>query len=232
MSNRRTIHSGINIPAPGADTDILDADFGIATNETGAAKVVVTAQIIDDTVINLIARRKTGPTKSTGEIITVTGALLVDTDNFTLDDGANPAVNFEFDDDAAITGDVAIAIDGNETAEQIAYKVAEAINDAADLEISAAVKADGTGVDLTHEIGGTDGNQTVLEAVTDAGFTVAGMTGGLDDGETVHPLNGDVALVEGVPVEMEMPIHSDYEYNLQLDVDSDIESILVVVVKE
>ena len=69
------------------------------------------------------------------------------------------------------------------------------------------------------------------QAVADAGFTVTGMEGGVDDEEIVTPLNGDVALTEGVPAVMELPIHSDFTYNLQLDVDGDIELLQVEVVR-
>jgi len=229
---RTLIFNEANIPAPGADTDLLPEDFSIPNGEKGAATVEVVAQLVTESVVNLIARRKSGPTKATGSITVVAGADLVDTDNFTLDDGVNSAVNFEFNKTGGITGDVAIAIDSGMTVEQIAHKVMDAINGADDLDITATLDPDDEAVVLlTHDLGGTVGNQTVGEAVTDADFTVENMEGGLDDDEVVMPLNLDVVIPEGTPTPMTMPINSDFDYNIQIDEDGDVELLQVTVVR-
>ncbi len=229
---RKQIYAEMNRPAPGADTDLLAEDFSLPSGGKGAAKLEVVAQLVTESKLHLMARRKSGPTKATGSITVVDGSLLVDGDDFTLDDGVNPAVNFEFDEDDAITGDVAITLDGNETEGQIAHKVRDAINAAADLDITASLDPDDDAVVLLeNDLGGTDGNQAIGEAVTDAGFTKEDMAGGLDDGEVLMPLNADVALLEGTPTTMEIPINGDHEYNLQLDEDGDIELLQVTVVR-
>lgn len=229
---RKLIYAEMNLPAPGADTDLLPADFSLPSGEKGAAKLEVVAQVVLGTKLHLMARRKSGPTKATGSITVVAGADLVDGDDFTLDDGVNPAVNFEFDTNGAIAGDVAIPIDLKLTVGQVAHKVRDAINAAADLDITAALDPDDEAVVLlTHDLGGTDGNQVIAEAVADAGFTVENMAGGLDDAEVLMPLNADVALLEGTPTTMEVPINGDHEYNLQLDDDGDIELLQVTVVR-
>ncbi len=232
MSALQKIFSGMNLPAPGEDTDILDEAFSLKNQDKGTSKLKITVQLETTGIVNLIARRKTGDTKATGTITPVAGSLLADGDDFTLDDGANPALNFEFDDDDAIAGDVAIPLTGGESKNQIAYKIRDAINAATPLDITAEVDPDTFDVLLTNDIGGMDGNVTILESVTDAGFIVAGMDGGIDDGETVIPLNGDVEITEGTPHSEEILINSDHEYNLQLDVDGDVELLELALNKE
>jgi hypothetical protein len=229
---RKQIYAEMNRPAPGADTDLLAEDFSLPSGSKGAAKLEVVAQLVTESKLHLMARRKSGPTKATGSITVVDGSLLADGDDFTLDDGVNPAVNFEFDSNGVVAGDVTIMFDGNETEGQIAHKVRDAINAAADLYITASLDPDDEAVVLLeNDLGGTDGNQTIGEAVGDAGFTVENMEGGLDDGEVLMPLNADVALLEGTPTTMEVPINADHEYNLQLDEDGDIELLQVTVVR-
>lgn len=229
---RNLIFVEMNIPAPGGDTDILPEDFSLPSGAKGAAKLEIVAQLVTESKLHLMARRKSGPTKATGSITVVDGSLLVDTDDFTLDDGVNPALNFEFNKTGGITGDVAVVVDSQMTEEQVAHQVMDAINAAADLDITASLDPDDDAVVLlTHDLGGTVGNQTVGEAVTDAGFTVENMAGGLDDEEVLMPLNADVALLEGTPTVLEVPINGDHEYNLQLDEDGDIELLQVTVVR-
>ena len=231
MSVLKKIFSELNIPAPGEDTDILSDDFSLPENSTGSSKLKISLQLETTGIVNLIARRKAGDTKATGTITVVPGEDLVDGDDFTINDGANPAVNFEFDTNAAIAGDVAISITGEESLNQIAYKVRDAINAAA-LDITAEVDPDTFQVLLTHEVGGTDGNVAILEAVTDVGFVVAGMDGGIDDAETVIPLNGDVEITEGTPHSEEILINSANQYNLQLDTDGDLELLELALNKD
>ncbi|MGH9462012.1 MAG: hypothetical protein ACRD1X_12385 [Vicinamibacteria bacterium] len=232
MSALNTIFAEMNLPAPGANTDILAEDFSLPENEKGIAKLFLQLQLAVASVVNLVARRKTGPTKATGTIAVVAGSLLVDGDDFTLDDGSNPAVNFEFDTNDAITGDVALPITGAESENQIAHLVAEAINATANLDISAEVDDETDEVLLTHEVGGSDGNQAILEAVTDAGFTVTGMAGGLDDGEVVMPLEGGEEIPAGEPQLLQSLIHSDHSYNLQVETDGIIEVLYLASSKD
>jgi len=122
--------------------------------------------------------------KAVGSITVVAGANLVDGETFVLNDGTNPAVTFEFDDDASVVPSAtlrAVTFTGAETATQIRDLVIAAINAAPTLDIS-AVAGGAALVNLTNDVPGTAGNQTITETVVDGGFIVSGMSGGTADG--------------------------------------------------
>ncbi len=121
-------------------------------------------------------------TAATGTIVTVAGSLLVDTETFTLDDGVNPPVVFEFDDNASVTpGNVAVTFTGADSLAVVRAAIVAAINAAGSLDITAAPGGAGE-VLLTNDTPGSAGNVTITKTVADAGFTVSGMSGGLDAG--------------------------------------------------
>lgn len=116
--------------------------------------------------------------------ITHTGAAILDTETFVLDDGTNPAVTFEFDDDDTVVQSLTLRkVDISTAATDNDYRDAmiAAINLAPNLTITATagISADGV-VTLTNTEGGNAGNVTITETVADAGFIVAGMSGGVD----------------------------------------------------
>ena len=121
-------------------------------------------------------------TAATGSIVTVDGSLLVDTETFTLDDGVNPAVVFEFDDNATVTpGNVAVTFTGADPLATVRGAIVTAINTAPSLDITAAPGGAGE-VLLTNDTPGSAGNVTITETVLNAGFVVSGMSGGVDAG--------------------------------------------------
>lgn len=127
---------------------------------------------------------------ATGTITTVAAANLVDGETFTLDDGINTPVVFEFDvtPDGVTPGNILVDVSGDITADDVRDTVIAAINGVGGaLEISAASGGAAT-VDLTHTLGGTVGNTTSSETVADGGFVITNMTGGLDDGAFSGPL--------------------------------------------
>lgn len=225
-----------NGAAPGGAVDILPTDFlGGAGSEKGLREAVLQITPTNATVVNLIERptERGGFVKATAQIQAVTGAELVDGDDFTLrndrnatknfevektvaatgeiqavgkddlvdgetftlDDGVNPAVVFEFDKtgNGVGGGNEAVDISGPmPTVEDIAIAIMDAINAAAALDITAQLDdADPTKIVLLNDLPGTVGNTSSAETVTDAGFTVSDMTGGLG---TDGVAGGSVAL--------------------------------------
>ena len=115
-----------------------------------------------------------------GTIQAVTGAQLVDTETFTLDDGVNPPDVFEFDSGGGITGDVAVAFTAGDSAAVVAASIIAAINGVVGTLLIVARLAPGstTLIDLTNEAGGVVGNVASAETVADPAFVVTGMGGG------------------------------------------------------
>jgi hypothetical protein len=104
-------------------------------------------------------------------------------DYFTLNDGANPAVEFEFDpmsvDDGVTTNRVEIAYDDSLTdAVALQAAIITAINGVGStFRIGAA--ANGTNITLTSELFGSIGNTTTGDNVMETSFTLSGtMSGG------------------------------------------------------
>jgi hypothetical protein len=138
--------------------------------------------------------RPPGNTAATGTITTVAASALVDGETFTIDDGQNPAVNFEFDlaGDGVGAGNVAVVLDGTENADEVRDAVIAAINGVPNETFLILASDGGAGtVDLVNEFGGAQGNVAIAEAVTDAGFSVTGMSGGVDFPTTKPSSNGD-----------------------------------------
>ncbi len=115
--------------------------------------------------------------RATGVITPVGGANLLDGDRFTLGDGINPPVVFEFDKNGSTSiTSIPVAITNADTVGAVATAIAFAINSATTLEISATTSS--TLVQLTHDRTGAFGNQPLTKTVGNAGFRVNGMAGG------------------------------------------------------
>lgn len=120
-----------------------------------------------------------GGAKAEGSITVPAAEDLADGDNFTIDDGINDAVIYEFDDDDEVTeGSIAIDLTDLTTAASVAVVVVAAI-EANQPALALTDNEDGT-IDIVHRVPGTFANATITEDVTDAGFSVTGMTGGED----------------------------------------------------
>lgn len=84
--------------------------------------------------------------KATGTLTVGLGTLIGDGDTFTIGDGINPKVVFTFDWTGAgspITGDNVITFSGQPTEAEIAVMIRDAINAAADLDVTATTTAGG-----------------------------------------------------------------------------------------
>lgn len=223
-----------NAPAPGADEDIFPADFSLPEGEGGLYKLVAYAVLSTPSALNLAQRRKTGNTKATGTITVVAGADLADGDNFTLNDGANPAVVFEYDDDDSIAGDYPIAFTAARDARHIRDITLDAIRAAIAAEdLDMAAEADPSNpakILLTTATDAVEANEAILEDVADAGFVVDGMDGWDEDGEALFALTPsleDDELPAEQCVRLEGVVVAGYQYNLQLAADGDIPLLAV-----
>jgi phage tail sheath gpL-like len=107
-----------------------------------------------------------------------------DGDTFTLNDGLNLPVTFEFDKNANVgTGRIAVTITGGSTANQVATAIWTAINGVSGsaLEVTATVSSNT--VTVTHGQAGSFGNQRIIKTASNASSTnnnllVSGLSGG------------------------------------------------------
>jgi hypothetical protein len=144
-----------------------------------------------------------------GDITTIAGSLLVDGETFVLDDGTNPAVTFEFDDDDSVVQDLTlrkVAFTSGSSADDIRDAIIIAVNAAPILGITAS-EAESAKVSLINDTGGNDGNQTITETVVNAGFAVSGMAGGVDR-VTLATQTLENTFSIGETVELYQPVYS------------------------
>jgi len=131
-------------------------------------------------IVNVVAWQ-TGSTPAVGSMTATTAALTLDTETFTLDDGVNPPVVFEFDKGGGVTaGNVAVDITTDATAIDVADRMIRVINQTLLLDLTAA-NANGTTalVTITNDTDGPAGNVTTwADTVADAGFVVVQPVGG------------------------------------------------------
>ena len=116
------------------------------------------------------------PVAATGELTTVTGANLVDTETFTLIDADGTTVVFEFDSGGGITADVAVSFTGGDSADTVRDSIITAIAGAT-IDITATDGGAAT-VTLTQDGAGILGNTTIAETVANTGFVATSFTGG------------------------------------------------------
>lgn len=115
---------------------------------------------------------------ATGRITSVAHSQLSDGETFTLYDGINLPITFEFDvvGDGVLTGHVRVIVPAGANADAMAGSIESAIDHAAPLRIVAATR--NNVVSLYHLEMGSFGNQTITETVTAPGFEVEGLSGG------------------------------------------------------
>ena len=111
-------------------------------------------------------------TAATGSV-TITASNAADGDQITLIDAAGRTVIFEFDNNAALTGDVAVAIGADE--DESTANLVQAINDHPTLDIVAVDGGSGV-TNLTQGTVGTAGNTTITE--DGANISAVSFTGG------------------------------------------------------
>jgi hypothetical protein len=124
-----------------------------------------------------------GGVVGTGTITTLPVISLIDGETFTLDDGINPPVVFEFDDDGSWTpGNIPVDISAPVvTADDVRDAIIGVINGLGDDVFLQTATNGGAGqVDLTQDVGGSQGNTTQTDTVVNVGFVVTDMTGAGD----------------------------------------------------
>lgn len=119
----------------------------------------------------------TAAVAATGRIESVESDALTDGETFILNDGVNPAITFEFDDDGSVVPTptlVPINFVPAQSAATVATNIAAAINGVgATLAITAAVSS--TVVNLTNDTAGVAGNVNIINNTV---MDVVGMAGG------------------------------------------------------
>jgi hypothetical protein len=144
-----------------------------------------------------------------GSIDAISPGDLIDGETFTLDDGVNPPVTFEFDipPNGVIGGNVAVDISAATTALDVADAMVAAINGVVGLDLTAT--NDGgtsTTVTITNAENGEFGNvNTWIDTVADAGFVITQPTGGIDSDlfTTINPGRGlfDEIALDAIPLD-------------------------------
>ena len=124
------------------------------------------------------------PTAAAGAITTILAVNINDGEVFTLGDGYNSTLTFEFDKvGGVVPPNVQVDISGAITADDVRDAIITAINGVgAGLKVTASNGGLAT-VSLTHDdtsLGGNP-NQTMTDTVLDPGFVVNGMAGGVND---------------------------------------------------
>jgi hypothetical protein len=172
MVNGNTYSSGLAAAAPAY---LVSAHVPLIQTGIDAGKLPIAASPAN--VLHLLIDGVAQA--ATGLITTVAGALLVDGETFTLDDGVNPPTVFEFDDNSNVTvGNIAVPFTALDTATQVRDAIIASVNGVgAGLEMTASIFA-ANQVRLTNDSTGDQGNTDIAETVADAGFVVVGMSGG------------------------------------------------------
>ena len=162
------------------------------------------------------------------QIGTIAGSIIADTEFFTIDDGTNPIVTFEFDSNGSVVDTPtlrALVFTGLETADEIRDIIVATVNAAPTLDILAA-----PGGSAISSFENTVGGDAILaESVANPGFVVitsppdsvrlktpgaffvatqhtgriARLAGaGIVDGDyrIIHVVNGTCAILEGAPL--------------------------------
>lgn len=124
-------------------------------------------------------------TRATGSIKVVAGASLVDGETVTVDDGASPAVIFEFNSGGGVSGsNVAVAFTGGDSAATVRTALLAALSGAG-LGMTFTADPDAADVILIeNDLPGTAGNVTITDTVTNVGFVCNGMSGGYSSADT------------------------------------------------
>jgi hypothetical protein len=127
-----------------------------------------------------------GGAAAIGTITTVAKAGLVDTETFTVDDGINPPVTFEFDDNGVWNPlNVRINLVPLVSADDVRDAIIAAINGVGATLLMSAIDGGPATVDLTQDLGGAQGNTVQSDTVLNPGFIITNMTGGISNGAFV-----------------------------------------------
>lgn len=183
--------------------DVDDPPIDPATSALTGRHVIVdnigqsSTELIPSSSSVLVTDESPSPVGATGTIQAIAFALLVDGETFVLGDGAHPTVTFEFDTvpDGVTPGRIAVDISGLTTDVEVAGAMVEAINTAANLNLTAS---NGGGtlslVTIVNFGAGTAGNfpgNTWSDTVVNAGFIITQPSGGAAGAFPLDPLGFD-----------------------------------------
>jgi hypothetical protein len=159
-----------------------------------------------------------------GSITAVAQANFVDGETFVLEDTEGVVVTFHIDQSGTYTPgggynatNVRVDLSGDTTAADCAGTIQTAINGAT-IAISAAAPV-GAVVGVTQDNNGTAGNNPILETVTDAGFSVTGFTGGVDQSADEFMVEAYLAMAGGRDGHADL-VDADYDTQLWSTSDS------------
>jgi hypothetical protein len=156
-------------------------------------------------------------TKATGQLVVVATASLVDGEIFTVSDGENTPVVFEYDvaGDGVQAGRRRVDVSAVVSDADVALVTALAIEQARVaglLDVTASADGVTANVDLEAVLIGEQANVAITEAVANVGFTVTGMLGGTSFPITFRPFvaEGGVPIflhegIEAVKIELRNP---------------------------
>jgi hypothetical protein len=197
IGNRFTIDSVHSSALP---IDVDNPPTDPATIATTGRHIIVSnigqasTELIPFASSTLITNENPAPAGAVGSIVAIAQALLVDTETFTLNDGAHPAVIFEFDTvpDGVVPGRIQVDVSLAVSAVDVANAMVEAINTAPNLNMVAAnnLGASAT-VTITNFGAGMAGNIVIADTVANVGFVVTGMAGGAAGAFPLDPLGFD-----------------------------------------
>lgn len=144
------------------------------------------------------------PAYALGSVTVDSANLPADGKIFTLDDGLNPALNFEFHSTGPVTaGNIRIDTSGSPTDAQLRDRVIEAVNKMADVLFINATVGGTNLVSLAHTKGGAVGDVTITNDFTPLGsWGFTGMVGGTAYETAIDAIDNlqvkQVGLAEGV----------------------------------
>jgi hypothetical protein len=174
-----------------------------AFNDGDVVKDLKVLRVVDANTIDVgeqVLVPGLGGIPAKGRISTIPKASLVDGQTFTLNDGTNPAKVFEFDTNSTVTlGNVAVNISVAVTADDVRDAIILAVNS---VTVTLSITASSGGparVDLINDESGVQGNVVITETVTNAGFTVDGMSGGIGGEGLRWTLRKNELTLSGIP---------------------------------
>ncbi len=174
---KTVIEANLEITAT-VDAGVTDPNLDLVNDNTGTdGNVEVTTTGADILVSGMTGGAEGAiydeSTPASGAVVLVGTPL--DGDTVTIGDGTDSIV-FEFDDNASITGDVAVEI--GPTDEDTRDNLEAAIEANLDITATANLGATDPTVDLEHNTAGSVGNVAMTESTSGVRITVTGMTGG------------------------------------------------------
>ena len=122
-----------------------------------------------------------GGVAATGSLTALAGAAVVDGNTFTISDGVNPVVTFEFDSNASVVETNTlrqVVFNAGDTSSQVRDSIAVAISNAPALNVTPTA----SGVDavlLKNDVEGAAGNVAITQVGASLSV-ISGMSGGID----------------------------------------------------